>query len=303
MLKRVKSYLDRLLGKKTLSSERGFRGICLRWQKIIYLALRGLYQNRSGLSASSLTYYTLMSIVPILAIAIAIAKGFGLYVKFRGELFIRFPDQGMALSELFKYADAFLGAARGSVIAAIGFGGLFLTAVFLLNNLEGILNQIWSVTKGRSWARTLIDYFALILILPSVFVAAVIMSVFIVEYLSAGVMILPIPGIGLHFILLFINLIPYGLFWLFFSFIYLFMPNTKVHFRTGAIAGLITSLLYLVAQWGYIYFQIGASSYGAIYGSMAALPLFLVWIQVSWYLVLFGAEVSAAYQKIYGEEG
>ncbi len=298
MLQKIKSYFRDGLWNFPLSQERGLRRFGLKWLRIGYLAGRGFVQDKCSLGASSLTYYTLMSIVPLIAMAFAIARGFGYDEMLRAELLQRFQDQNAALVEIFKYADTFLEQARGGVIAGIGVVILFLTVALLLSNLEGILNHVWGVKKLRSWRRILSDYFALMLIGPVFFVFASSTSVFIVDFLEIGIRTLPISLWAMSWLLFLVNVVPYCLFWILFTFIYLFMPNTKVHFRSAGLAGLFAGCLYLVVQWGYIYFQIGVSRYGAIYGSMAALPLFLVWIQLSWFLFLFGAEISYAHQTL-----
>ena len=298
MLQKIKHYFSETLWNFPLSQEKGFRRFWLKWLRITYLSLRGFYQDKCSLSASSLTYYTVMSIVPVIAMAFAVARGFGYHDTLRSELLERFPDQNTALVEIFKYADSFLEQARGGVIAGVGLVILFLTVALLLSNLEGILNQIWGVKNLRSWKRIISDYFALMLIGPILFVVASSMAVFIVEYLEIGIRVLPISAWAVSWLLFLVNLVPYGLFWLLFTFLYFVMPNTHVRFRSAALAGLFAGWLYLIVQWGYIYFQIGVNRYGAIYGSMAALPLFLIWIQVSWFLLLLGAEVSCAHQTL-----
>jgi membrane protein len=103
---------------------------------------------------------------------------------------------------------------------------------------------------------------------------------------------------GISSIILFsLNLLPYTLMWVLFTFLYIFMPNTKVRFFSGLFAGILTGTIFQIVQWAYITFQIGVVHYNAIYGSFAALPLFLAWIQLSWLIVLFGAELSVAYQN------
>jgi membrane protein len=95
-----------------------------------------------------------------------------------------------------------------------------------------------------------------------------------------------------------LRILPYAVIWVMFTFIYIFLPNTKVNFRSGLMAGIIAGTIYQVVQWAYIAFQIGVSKYGAIYGSFAALPLFLIWLQISWLVVLLGAEISFAEQNV-----
>ncbi len=302
MLEQMKHYFRDTLWNFPLNKEKGLRYFGLKWLRITYLAVRGFFQDKCSLSASSLTYYTVMSIVPVLAMAVAVARGFGYNDKLRAELLQRFADQDAAFIQLFGYADKVLDEARGGVIAMIGLVILFLTVALLLSSLESILNHIWGAKKLRSWRRILSDYFALMLIAPLFFVIASSMAVFVVENLEAGIRILPLSGWMISWLLFLVNLVPYGLFWILFSFIYLFMPNTQVKFSSALLAGLFAGCLYLLVQWGYIYFQIGVNRYGAIYGSMAALPLFLLWIQVSWFILLFGAEVACAHQTVHEHE-
>jgi membrane protein len=302
MVDRIKNYLSEGLWNFPLSQESGWRRFAFKWLRVAYLSLRGFHRDRCNLSASSLTYYTLMSIVPILALAFAIARGFGYNETLRNELLQHFSEQHAAFTELFKFADALLDQARGGVVAGIGLIFLFVTVIGLLTNLEKIFNHIWLVKKTRSWKRLLSDYLALMLIAPIIFVVGSSMAVFAVEYLEVGIRILPVSPLAVSWLLFLVNMIPYCLFWILFTFIYLFMPNTKIHFRSAGLAGLFAAVLYLIAQWGYIYFQIGVGRYGAVYGSMAALPLFLIWVQVSWVLLLFGAEISYAHQTLEDHE-
>ncbi|MGB7977555.1 MAG: YihY/virulence factor BrkB family protein [Chlamydiales bacterium] len=298
MFEKIQYYFRDTLWNFPLSQERGWRRVVLRWLRIVYLAGRGFYLDKCSLSASSLTYYTMMSIVPVLAMAFAVARGFGYHETLRAELLERFPDQNEALIELFSYAETVLEQAKGGVVAGFGLVILFLTVVLLLSNLESILNHVWGVKNLRSWRRIFSDYFALMLIAPIFFVLASSMAVFAVENLEIGIRILPVSGWAISWLLFLVHIIPYCLFWILFTFIYLFMPNTQVDFRSAALAGLFAGCLYLAVQWGYIYFQVGVNRYGAIYGSMAALPLFLVWVQVSWFILLFGAELNCAHQTL-----
>lgn len=298
MFERIQHYFRQTLWNFPLNEEEGGRHFGLRWLRIACLAFRGFYQNKCSVSASSLTYYTMMSIVPLLAMALAIARGFGYRETLKTELLARFPDQSTAFQELFKYADTFLEQAKGGVIAGFGSLLLFFTVALLLNNIERILNDIWKVEKQRSWQRILGDYLALMLIAPLFFIVASSITVFVVQYMEMAIRILPISGWLVAWLLFLVNLIPYCLFAILFTFIYLIIPNTQVQFSSAVIAGLFSGSLYLFVQWVYIYFQVGVNQYGAIYGSMAALPLFLIWIQVSWFVFLLGAELSYAHQTV-----
>ena len=301
MIQKWLNYLDHDLWNFRLSQRRGFDHFRFKWLRIFYLSVRGFFQDQCTLSASSLTYYSLISVVPILAMSLAVASGFGYGEHLREELLVKFADQKEAITQILQFADQLLLETRGGVIAGIGLLVLFWSVTALLNNMESALNHIWNV-KMRSWRRILSDYFALMLIAPFFFLLSNSITVFVVSRLDAFLLGLKIAPFLISCLSFFLHLIPLLLFWGLFTFVYIFMPNTKVSLRSAFLGGLVAASLYLVVQWGYILFQVGASRYGAIYGSFAALPLLLIWIQLSWFLVLFGAEVSCAHQTLESHE-
>ncbi|MBS0625228.1 MAG: YihY family inner membrane protein [Verrucomicrobia bacterium] len=291
MISKWLRYLDRDLWNFNLSQKSGFERFRLKWLRVFYLSVRGFVQDQCTLRASSLTYYTLISIVPVLAMILAVAGGFGYREAIRDELLTKFHDQKEAFLQIIEFADQLLAQTKGGLIAGVGLVVLFWSVTALLNNMEIALNHIWGIHKMRPWRRILSDYFALMLIAPFFFLLSSSATVFIANRLENLVHFMPIGNF-------FIHLVPYALFWILFTFIFVFMPNTRVRFRSAFVGGLVTGTLYMIVQWGYIFFQIGVSRYGAVYGSFAALPLFLIWIQLSWFLVLFGAEVSYAHQTL-----
>jgi membrane protein len=298
MWEKIGQYFTCELWNFPLSQERGWNAFFVKWVRIAYLSTRGFLQDRCSLTAAALTYNTLMAIVPILAMGIAIAGGFGYHKVFKNQLLYYFEEHSSAIIELFKYADIFLEKSQGGLFAGIGFAFLFLTVTFLLMNLETVFNHIWKIKKIRSLSRLFSDYLALMLFTPLFFILASSLSIFIVSYLEGKVALLPLVTWIHSFFLFLVQLIPYCLFWLFFTSLYFFIPNTKVKFSSAWVAGFFIGTLYPLAQWAYIYFQIRVNSYGAVYGSLAALPLFLLWVNLSWLLVLFGAEISYAHQTL-----
>ncbi len=298
MLDKIKHYFLETLWNFSLREKTGKRRFFLKILRIAFLSVRGFIQDQCSLRASSLTYYTTMSIVPLFALAFFIAGGFGLYEKFREQILIRFPEQKEIFTELFKYADTLLDQTRGGIVASFGVIVLVFTVILLLSNLEGILNHIWGVKKLRTWWRIFTDYLALMVFAPIFYVVANSLSIFIVEELAGLIRELPLSSMAIGWLVFLINLIPYCLFWILFTVMYFFMPNTKVQLRSALLAGIFAGTLYLIVQWGYIYFQVGVSRYGAIYGSVTAIPLLLVWLQISWSLFLFGAELSYAHQTL-----
>lgn len=298
MIQKWLHYLDYDLWNFHLNSKEGFERFWLKWLRILFLSVRGFFQDQCTLRASSLTYYTLISIVPVLAMTLAVAGGFGFGEALRNEIFSYFQDQKEAVVQIVQFADQLIEETRGGVIAGFGFLILFWSVSALLNNMEISLNHIWNVKRMRSWRRIVSDYLALMLIAPFLFLLSSSTTVFVVTQLESLVRSLPFAPFFISSLSFLLHLLPYALFWILFTFIFIFMPNTRVRFRSAFVGGAVTGTLYLIVQWGYIFFQVGVSRHGAIYGSFAALPLFLIWIQLSWFIVLFGAEISYAHQTL-----
>jgi membrane protein len=265
--------------------------------KIFILTIRGFLENKVVLRASALTYYSMMSVVPIVAMAFGIAKGFGLDKKLQEELANRFEGQQEVLDWIIKFASSMLERTKGGVVAGVGIILLFWAVMRVLGNIEASFNFIWHVKKGRSFYRKFTDYIAIMLIAPVFIILSSSVTVYITTQIQNIVKSIEFLGYFSPIIRIFINLIPYVLVWTLFSFIYVVMPNIKVKPWPAIISGIVAGTLFQIAQWGYVKFQINVSSYNAIYGSFAALPLFMFWVQTGWLIVLFGAEMSYATQN------
>ncbi|HDZ23281.1 MAG: YihY/virulence factor BrkB family protein [Thermoplasmata archaeon] len=274
----------------------------LQFVRITILTLRGLSEDKIQLRASALTFYSLISVVPVAAMILAFAKGFGFQRTLEREVLKRMPGQEEIATRIIDFAQKFLANVQGGLIAGLGFVVLFWAIMRVLGNIETSFNDIWGVKKGRPIGRKITDYLAISLIYPILFVSSSAMTVVATSQVSAFVhkiSVLSAIGPVIFFLL---KLVPYGIIFAMLAFIYIFMPNTKVNLRSGILAGLIAGVLYQGFQFGYIKFQIGVSKYNAIYGSFAALPLFLIWLQVSWLIVFLGAEIAFAYQNVHTYE-
>ncbi len=270
----------------------------IRTLRVIILTFRGFDEDKCSLRASALTFYSILSIVPAAALAFGIAKGFGLQQMLEERILETFRGQEEVATRVMEFARSMLETTRGGLIAGIGVAFLFFLIVRLLNNIEKSFNDIWGVTQARTLGRKLSDYLSIMLIGPLLLVMSGSATVFITTQITRLTEQISLLGPISPLILVLVKLVPYCVIWLLFTFAYMFMPNTKVRFRSGLLGGVIAGTIYVVVQWGYITFQIGVSRYGAIYGSFAALPLFLIWLQLSWLIVLFGAEVSFAGQNV-----
>jgi len=266
--------------------------------RVIMLAWRGFDEDKCQLRASALTFYSLLSMVPVVAMAFGIAKGFGFENLLQKLLLERLQGQEEVVTQIIGFANKFLENSRGGLIAGIGVAVLFWTVIKVLGNIEASFNDIWGIKKARSLMRKFSDYLSIMLICPILMIVSSSATIFIASQVRLIVERTAFLGALGPVIFLLLKLLPFVVIWAVFTFIYIFMPNTKVNFRAGLLAGIAAGTIYQLLQWAYITFQIGASKYGAIYGSFAALPLFLVWLQVSWLIILLGAEIAFAYQNV-----
>jgi len=280
---------------ETLPPKRSF---LLKQIRIIILAFRGFDEDKCSLKASALTFYSLLSIVPAAALAFGVAKGFSLEKLLEKVLFERFEGQEEVITKVIAFAHSMLEETKGGLIAGIGVAVLFYLIIKVLGNIESSFNDIWGVTHARTFGRKLSDYLSIMLICPLLLVMSSSLTVFITTQITLITQKIALLGTFSPVISFFLKILPYAVIWVLFTFLYIFMPNTKVHFRSGILGGIVAGTIYQIVQWAYISFQIGAAKYGAIYGSFAALPLFLVWLQISWLIVLFGAEISFASQNV-----
>ena len=241
--------------------------------------------------ASALTYSTLLAIVPIVAVVFAIARGFGfskyIEVWFRDVL----SSQPQVADTIIGFVNSYLVHARSGIILGIGFVFMLWTVLMLTRNVEQAFNDIWQVKSQRSFIRRSTDYLAIFFLVPIIIVVTSGLSIFVSTIASQSVLIGPL----LRFLLW---LMPYILMSAVFVGMYMFMPNTRVRFMSALAPGILAGVAMQMLQFFYIHSQIFLSSYNAIYGSFAALPLFMLWVQISWTICLFGAELSYTNQNL-----
>jgi len=266
--------------------------------RIFLLSARGFDEDKCLLRASALTFYSLISIVPVAAMAFGIAKGFGFEILLEEQLLKQFSGQEAVINRVIDFAHSLLANTRGGLLAGVGILVLFWAVIKVLGNIEHSFNDIWGIKEGRKLGRKFSDYLSVMLLCPVLMILASSVTVFITAQITLITEKVALLGIFSSIIFSVLKLLPYCLIWILFSFLYIFMPNTRINFKSGILAGIIAGTIYQLVQWGYISFQVGAAKYNAIYGSFAALPLFLIWLQLSWLIVLFGAEFSFAHQNV-----
>ena len=267
------------------------------FSRVIVLSGKRYVTDQLGQRAVALTYYTLFSIVPLAALLFGIAKGFSLENQLQEAISSRFANHQELLDWVYQFADTTLRQASGSVVAGVGVIALLWTVMWLIFNIEKAFNAVWGLPPRRNWWRKFSDYISLVLMTPIMMVAVSTLGVVLRSKLRKLGDALPL-GLGANLADVAANLAPLLVIWLLFTLIYKFVPNTKVRFRGALVAGIIAGVLYQLLQDGFIYLQRSVFTYNRIYGSFAALPLFLVWLNWSWQIILFGAEISFVRQHV-----
>ena len=270
------------------------RRIFYRFIKTLVLAIRGFIDEDLNVKASALTYSILFAMIPTIALIIAIAKGFGIEKLIRSSLEGTFFGQANLIPKVMEFVERYLETTQGGLFIGIGLAVLFYSVMNFFMQVEKAFNGIWKVNKSRSLFRQFTTYFSSILIIPILIVLSSGLSIFINTAIAQSFLydvLSPVLRFGFKFA-------PYVIIWFVFTIMYLIIPNTKVRFTNAFIAGVIAGTAFQLFQFLYIHGQVYLSRYNIVYGSFAAIPLLLLWLQVSFLIVLLGAEISYASQNI-----
>ena len=258
--------------------------------RVGHLLFRGYADDDLTIHASSLTFVTLTSLVPILAVGFALVKGFGfgadqLATVEQMEWFLQMPAQWQ------EFVQKILNIVNTTNFAALGWIGLaffVLTAVLLLANVEKSFNRVWGVDKNRSLLRQIANYTSVLVLVP--------VLIGLAGALKAQV------AINRKFFDVDVNawaqnLASFGILWLVIGFLYVFVPNTRVRLRSAFTSSLLTTLVFLGWMRMFTVMQTGVVNYNRIYGAFAAVPVFMLWMYVTWVILLLGAEFTFALQN------
>lgn len=262
--------------------------------RIVMLSIREFTKGRTLTKVSALTYNTLLSIIPLLALLFAIARGFDLSNLLEYQVRNGLEGQSVATETILKLVNSYLDHTKGGVFIGVGLIMLFGTTLSLTNNIEETFNYIWQVKKGRRLHRKITDYFSVLLLLPILFVVSGGISLFmktLAEEMNDFLLLTPLLKLA-------IKSSPYLLTWTMFTGLYLFIPNTNVKFRHAILPGILAGSIFQLFQYFYIDSQIWLSTYNAIYGSFAAIPMFLLWTQISWSICIFGGILNYVSQNL-----
>lgn len=270
-----------------------------RFRRILWFSAKRYGTDNHSQRAVALTYYTVFAIVPMAALLFGIAKGFDLDVRLKMELSRQLSQHQEILEWVCKFADTTLKQAQGGIVAGVGVVALIWTVLWLAANIEKAFNDVWGLPARKNIFRKFSDYLALILLTPLVLVIVGASGVALRSFLNKTAAALPDLGSAVPtMLMLAADFSPLMISIIVFTLIYQFAPNTRVRFGSALLAGIIGGILFQVLQDGFIFLQTNIFKYNRIYGTFAVLPLFLVWLQWSWQIALFGAEIGFVSQNI-----
>ena len=293
MLNRVRKFTGSDVWLVEVDKLPHLKRILYRQLQLTLYVWREFWKDNSLLRASGLTYTTLLTVVPLLALMFALLKGLGVQKALEPFFLERLTGGSHPITErIMEYVSHIHVGSLGT----LGIIFLFLTMILVLTNIEMAFNQIWQVDRGRPWLRKCSDYLGLVVILPVAMFVSLSLMTFVKSHLVTQEF-LSIDLLGRTYVYL-LKIAPFFVMWLAFSFIYLYMPNTRVNPISASAGGIIGGTLWQFCQWAYIHYQFGSSTYGAIYGALSQLPMLLIWIFVSWIILLLGAEIAFAHQNL-----
>ena len=261
--------------------------------RIGVIVFRKFFEDRCPMRASSLTYTSLLAIVPLFALMFSVLKGFGVQNTLETIILKKIT---IGSEEIVHHIVGYINNTNAARLGALGLAILILTVMAMLSNIEKSFNHIWGVRETRSTFRRFSDFLS-VLVLGPVFIFAAISMTSTLQSQVFLQRLLEMAYVG-EVILILFKTLPFVVMWAAFTFLYIFMPNAKVRLASALVGGIFPGgTIWQLAQWGFVYAQVGVARYNAIYGTLAALPILMVWIYFSWIIVLLGLIVTYAWQN------
>lgn len=277
------------------------RRFFIAWSRILTLSAREFLKDHCTLRAATLTLVVIFSLAPTLAVGFAVAKGFGQEARIKPMVYKVVgisPDDvagNPAAEKMQSLLDGMMSYIDQTNVQALGFAGFLVmlyTAYTVLNSIEKTLNAIWAVRTRRTPLRRAIDYMAVLFVLPLMLILSVLLSAGVESTLAINFLHQWLPTFVIRSAghVATFAFTAFGL-W----FLYFFFPNTRIPLRAALVGAIVAALMWAVLQVVFIKMQVGVAKYNKIYSTFAAVPIFLMWLQLSWTIILFGAEVSYSY--------
>ena len=261
---------------------------------LVITVYRNYNDSQTQLWTASLTYYSILAVIPVIALTLGITKGFGIDMFFEEKIYSVFPESKEGAGMIIDMAKKLIDSTKGSILTGVGVVILLWTILKLLMMLENAFNRVWKVKRDRSIVRRMIDYVAIVFLGPIFFAVVLTTISFLTHYLK-GLARGFLFRMGISF---FINFTGFLIIILLFTYIYMIVPNTRVRFKPALVAGISTTIMFFILKFIFFHIQSSISKYNAIYGSLSFIPIFLIWVQYIWMSLLVGAQISFSSQNL-----
>jgi membrane protein len=300
-IEQLKTKVFDLIWQDEISEAPRFKGLARSVLRIVFRVVQDFIKNLVNLEAMALAFKTLLSIAPLLAVIFSLLKGFGVHNRMDPALLEVLAPLGEKAKEVTAHLIGFVDKMSAGALGTVGLVTLFITVLSLMGTIEDAFNRIWHVKASRKLIRRFSDYLSVILVGPVLVVAALTITATLQSnaFVQKMISLEPFGTV----ILTLLTFVPYLTLWGAFTFLYVFIPNTRVKLTSALFGGLVAAVLWQSVGWGFTVFVASSGRYYAIYSSFAILFLFLLWLHVGWVIVLLGAQVAYAHQHLRVYEG
>lgn len=254
-----------------------------QWWQVTLLTIRTFSAQKIGFQSVALSFFCTMAVVPFVAVALALTKGFGLSGKLESLLYDNFPNNPDVVQYVMTYADNILVKASSSLLGFISAAFFIWLVIWMMLCVERVFNNVWRVRKGRSFTTRFWRNVAIVIISPFLMLLLYMSAILLSGALKVG---------AVRWLMMVVGSL------LVFSAMYKFIPNTHVQYANALKAAVLSSLAFTAIQFVYVESQIFLTRLSGIYGAIAAIPFFMFWLNFSWYVILVGAELSYAFQNV-----
>lgn len=292
---KLKNFFNEDIWKLELEELSKARARFVKYMKVLLITIKTFSAEKIGFQAVALSFFSTMSVVPFIAIVFAVTGGLGLADKLKEFLYAYFNNSQQVIDTVLGFAQNIIDTAQSSALGLVSALMFVFIVIWMMLNVERVFNNVWRVQKSRNILKRLSITVAMLLVAP--FVVLVFFGGTIVYSHALSYLGLDVEGFGV-----FKSILTWALFaviaTLTFSAMYKFIPNAEVKYKEALRAAVVSGIAFSVMQYTYLETQVFVTRLSSIFGAFAAVPLFMVWINIGWFIILIGAELSYAFQHV-----
>lgn len=267
----------------------------IKYLKVLIITIKGFTNDKVSLQATTLSYFSAMSVVPFVSVMFIITNGFGIDESLEALIYKNFAGNEKIISYILTFAENIIESSKSGLFGVISILFLLSTIIWLMLGIEKAFNETWKLDSGRTFKKRLLYYITLLIVSPFVIFIFLSLGLLYSDILNTvGLEVdrfIPVTSIFTWFTAYFVVVAV-------FTAMYKFIPNTKVKVSAAFNSALILAFAFIAVQFVYLETQLMVNGLNAVYGVFAAVPLFMVWMNISWTIILFGAELSHAFQNV-----